>query len=153
MMSLSEWEALSGRERNVICAETVMGLTIEKLCIDGLEPGDLEKGYAPSRCLEGTGACAKCSFLKDGGGWDICDEKYSLPVADYVTDRNATVMLLDEVERRGLVGRLGFSLAIDDVWDNEEHPHDYKWVSIDILRIDPSIIAYCAVAACEERTK
>ena len=147
-MTLIEWNALSEHERNTICAEKVMGITMEKLCTDGLEPGDLEKGYVPSVCFEGTGNEYKCNFFKDGGSWDTCEEKYSLPIADYVTDRNATALLLDKINGLAKPARIAFDDALYTAT-----PRGEEWeYELNILRSSPSLLSYCAVTACEEET-
>lgn len=103
---------------------------------------------------EADAICAEKVMGWNRGGW--CDG-YWLDKDDFshgeidsflpTTDRNAAALLLEEVGRRGRIGKFisAFLPELD--------PHGYiDSILFEGLRADPSLISYCCVAACEEES-
>lgn len=110
----------AGPESDAICAEKVMGW--RRVTRDG-EP-----------------------YWEDTNGAYVSSAAWSP-----TSDRNATAMLLEEIERRELQDAFDHELGVQ----NADSYAAARWGCGDagsplgILRIDPSLIAYCCVAARE----
>ena len=83
----------------------------------------------------------------DGSAWRIIGD---LP--NFCADRNATDMLLAEVERQGKRGAFDYELGClsDDVYHAIRSGSGHAGSALGILRIDPSLLTWACVQACKE---
>jgi len=127
-MTLEEWEALPTTERDAICAERVMRWRCSgDTDVDGYL---WRKGW-----LDGAGLVVKWA-----SDWSP------------TTDRNATALLLDEVMKRGKRYAFDYELGCrnDEVYHAIRSGVGHRGSVLEILRLDPSLIAYCCCVVCEE---
>ena len=89
-------------------------------------------------------------FIPSGKPWKThaIDAK---PVPNFRTDRNATDMLLAEVERRGKRDAFDYELGChsDDVYHAIRSGSGHAGSALGILRIDPSLLTWACVEACK----
>jgi len=119
-MNKAEWDAMKRRDKDAIVAETVMGWM--KLN----EP----------------------EFLPPDQEMDWCNSNgYATVLPMFTTDRNACVLVLDEVEKRGLKHRI---LHVMNEADRPVGEFGDMWFG---FRVDPGTICYCAIKAVEDEPK
>jgi len=93
-------------------------------------------------------------------GWVLAKGQYVYDLSDYrfTTDRNACALVLDEIERRGVIVKGEMSsplkllfthLLVNEVIE-EVGERTYIGRNWEVVRADPDTICYCAVKAVEE---
>ena len=134
-MTLTEWNALTTEERDAICAERVMGWH------KGVPVRGQPAYYSESDWVWYNADRHSMALVR--GTAPLSDR---LVAFHPTTDRNATAMLVEKVSAMDLAERMIFDAEIRDL-------PDYKRCGssrIALLLLDPSLIAYCCVKACEE---
>jgi len=113
-MTKQEWDALDEREKNDLVVETVFGIKREDAAwLRRIDPA----------------LGAHCSENR-------------IPLDNYTTSRDACALVLDVIEKRGLI----------DVFNNAVSvARDEMFLSLwTMIRLQPSDACYCALKAVEE---
>ena len=127
-MNKKDWDAIDPRQRDEVVALTVMGW--DKSILQNID----------------------AQLRPPGAAEDAVDM-----VPNYTTDRNACALVLDEIERRGLMFNFvnWLNEEIADALDAAKLTLPAPHLSVEagfwaFLTADPDTICYCAVKACEE---
>ena len=117
-MTKAEWDALDDENKDGMVAERVMRWT-------------LDQGAQSLQWIDPNGF----------GRWMEKDFKPT-------TDRNASALVLDEIDRRNL--RIEFEDALSDEGDDPAAFIDARYAIEWALRLSPDFICFCAVKAAED---